>query len=157
MIQENAYEKKAQDFLQKTDTVMIVAWVKYDKHFDDDKDKRDIYQITLKRGARLWSFAFGQSVVASGKYILAETGERVREHRGRSHNANKYYEEPGAYAVLAAITKYDVGTLKNFCDEFGYDVDSKKAEKTYGAVCQEWQNVQKLWTDAEIEALQEIR
>lgn len=63
---------------------------------------------------------------------------------------------PTPYAVLACLQKYEVGSFENFCDEFGYNVDSRKAEKTYNAVAKEWQEVQKLWSDGEIALLQEI-
>lgn len=64
---------------------------------------------------------------------------------------------PSAYAVLTCLQKYDPGTFENFCSEFGYDTDSRKAVSTYKAVCKEWQNINKLFLDSEIEQLQEIQ
>jgi hypothetical protein len=43
----NEYEKKANEFLEKTNTTLKVEFLKYDYHFVDDKDKRDIYKITM--------------------------------------------------------------------------------------------------------------
>lgn len=63
---------------------------------------------------------------------------------------------PSAYDVLAGITKYDPGTFENFCSVYGYDVDSRKAYKTYKSVMREWKNVEKLFTQDEIELLTEI-
>jgi hypothetical protein len=63
---------------------------------------------------------------------------------------------PTAYDVLASITKYDVGTFDNFCSEFGYDADSRKAYKTYKAVMEEWKNIELLFTPDQLEQLQEI-
>lgn len=63
---------------------------------------------------------------------------------------------PTAYSILACLTKYDVGSFEDFCSEFGYDEDSKSAEKIYRAVCDEYTNVCKIWSDDEIETLQEI-
>lgn len=65
--------------------------------------------------------------------------------------------EPTAYDVLTCLTKYDPGTFENFCSDFGYDSDSRKAYKTYKAVKREWSNVEILWTDEELEQLQEIQ
>ena len=65
-------------------------------------------------------------------------------------------EEPSLYDVLACLTTYDPGTFKDFCSEFGYDTDSRKAEKIYNAVEGEWLKVQSLFNDDELEILREI-
>jgi hypothetical protein len=64
---------------------------------------------------------------------------------------------PSAYDVLTCLTKCDPGTFENFCSDFGYDTDSRKAERTYKAVCDEWEQVSKLFNEQEIELLQEIQ
>ena len=43
------YEKQANNFLTKTNTVLKIEFLRYDYHFQDDKEKRDIYKITIKR------------------------------------------------------------------------------------------------------------
>ena len=65
--------------------------------------------------------------------------------------------EPSAYDVLAGITKSDPINFANFCAEYGYDFDSIKAEKIFVAVKEEWGEVQKLFSDEEIELLWEIQ
>ena len=37
------YEIQAQNFLDDTGTTMQVEFIKYGKHFDNDKENRDIY------------------------------------------------------------------------------------------------------------------
>lgn len=164
----NEYEQQGIDFLAKTNTDFKAEFVKHDLHFDGDTDKRDIYKITLRRGSRKVVFNFGQSINNSGRFVLGyknrfkfnvmptwatvPSGYQLREVI-----KNPDFAEPTPYSVLACLTKYDVGSLEDFCGEFGYDVDSKKAEKIYKAVCEEWANVQIMWTDAEIEQLQEIQ
>ncbi len=173
------YEQQAQEFLQKTNTTFEAKFLKNDFHFDGDKEKRDIYEITLSRGDRKMVFNFGQSIVKSGFYAKTNRGHRADldrallnspKHKQHLEASIKMFagwgrikgdeihrpEAPTAYDVLACLTKYDVGTLENFCGEFGYDLDSKKAEKTYSAVKKEFADVQRLWTDSEIELLQEI-
>lgn len=61
-----------------------------------------------------------------------------------------------AYDVLACITKSDPGTFDDFCSEFGYDTDSRKAEQVYYAVVKEWRNVERFFTTDELTELQEI-
>jgi len=65
--------------------------------------------------------------------------------------------EPKAYDVLAGLTSNEVGTFEDFCDNFGYDEDSIKAEKTYKAVLNEWENIKMLYSDEEINQLAEIQ
>lgn len=127
----NTYEKQATDFLEKTGVTMSVEFKENGKHFEDDKDNRDIYTVKFKRGRRSFRVIFGQSIANSGT-------------------------PPTAYDVLACLQKYEVGTFEDFCGEFGYDTDSKRSEKVYKAVVKEFDNVCKIWSDAEIEQLQEI-
>lgn len=177
------YEQQAIDFLQSTNTQFSATFLKNGKHFDDDKEDRDIYQITLKRGSRSYSFEFGQSIANSGFYYQYKSNKRQfpldRKYLDKDYFKGKslgligtikmkdgvftpsldtihYPIAPTAYDVLACLTKYDPNTFEDFCSEFGYDTDSKKAEKTYNAVVKEWQMVCALFTDAEIEQLQEI-
>lgn len=248
------YEQQAVGFLAKTNTHFIVKFVKHDKHFDDDDEKRNIYKITLKRGENKYIFNFGQSISESCKeievkksetldsievfaglsskysgivsvkfklfkkdefnindekllelvqnmekqyftqvdnknkalYKRFENGEISRNYlnsklvgaklqngafyqciqnaikRELSETITKYIESdskipPTAYDVLACLTKSDPGTLEDFCNEYGYDLDSKKAEKTYKAVKDEYNNVCMLFSDEEMAELSEIQ
>lgn len=65
-------------------------------------------------------------------------------------------KEPRAYDVLASITKSNPGAYESFCSDFGYNIDSRKAEKTWKLVKREWEKVSAFFTEAEIEELQEI-
>jgi hypothetical protein len=174
------YEQQAIDFLQSTGTEFLCEFLKYGKHFQDDKESRDIYKITLKRGKRSYSFNFGQSIAKSKRFqdklnkrIYTQSGGNLGDHNYRFLYPEKFpknvYEEkygdfkviqgeaPNAYDVLACITKNDPYTFENFCSEFGYDTDSRKAKKVYKAVLNEWQNISMLFSDSEIEKLQEIQ
>ena len=64
--------------------------------------------------------------------------------------------EVTAYDVLACIEKNEVGTFEEFCGDFGYDTDSRKAEKTWRAVQAESRKVRKFFTAEELEEAQAI-
>lgn len=64
---------------------------------------------------------------------------------------------PTAYDLLTAIVKSDPGTFHDFCQDFGYDEDSRKAEQVYHNVVREWDKVQKFFTADELAAVQEIQ
>ena len=130
---KNDYQKQADDFLKETGTTFKAKFYKHDKYFADDKERRDIYKITLRReNFGSYTFTFGQSIVDSQKSIA-----------------------PTAYDVLSVIQKCDVGSFENFCGDFSCEIDSRKAEKTYKAVQKEYENIDRLFSDV-IEQLQEI-
>jgi hypothetical protein len=130
---DSKYNEQAQAFLDKTNTKCTINYIGYGPHFDDDKESRNIYRVTLKRANRSYSFKFGDSIKNSSDGI-----------------------EPTEYDVLSCLTKYDVGTFQDFCVEFGYDPDSRKALKTYNAVCREFKGVCRIWNAEEREQLAEI-
>lgn len=125
------YQQQAIDFLNATNTSFKATFKKYDRYFPDDKERRDIYRITLKNDLHRYSFLFGQSIANQG-------------------------QAPTPYDVLACLTKYNPYSFEDFCAYFGYDYDSQ-AEKIYNAVCKEWDNINKLFTSEQIEQLQEIQ
>ena len=84
-----------------------------------------------KRVYKKYTFKFGQSIAETGK-------------------------EPTSYEVLASLTKYDPDTFGDFCSSYGYDPDSRKDEKIYKAVVKEWENISDLFSEEEINKLQEI-
>ncbi len=167
------YQEQAEKFLKDTETKFSVKFIKYDVYFENDKDSRDIYEITLQRGERKFVFKFGQSINASGRFWKygnnqkgvsngflpknCKTYHKPHDIDGyASWDKNPNYAEPKPYDVLACLTKHEVGSFEDFCSDFDYVTDSRTAEKTYKAVLNEWNNVKMLYTDKEIEALQEI-
>lgn len=64
---------------------------------------------------------------------------------------------PNAYDVITCFQKSDPGTFKDFCLEYGYDDDSRKAEEVWRACCAEWDKVRRFFTPEEVEQLQEIQ
>lgn len=127
----SSYEQQAIDFLNSTNTKFKAVYLKHDYHFADDKQRRDIYKITLSRNGKRYSFNFGQSIAGAD-------------------------EIPTAYDVLSCLQKYDIGSFEDFCGEFGYDTDSRKAEKIYKAVCKEYESLCRLYSDEELQLMAEI-
>jgi len=128
------YNQQAIDFLNATSTGFTATFKEHDYYFTDDLHTRDIYICVLKNKLHRYRFTFGQSLKDS-------------------NNGNT---PPTAYDVLASLTKYEVGDFGDFCSAYGYDIDSRKAYKTYKAVLKEWKNVDRLFSSEQIELLQEI-
>ena len=128
---ETDYQIQANDFATKHGVKMVVLDTEYGKHFDDDRDNRYIFKIKLSRNGKSYTFKFGQSIVGGDK-------------------------EPTFYDIFTCLQKHDVGSFEDFCGEFGYDTDSRKAERSYNAVCKEYKGVERLFGDV-IEEMQEIQ
>lgn len=132
------YEQQAIDFLMNTDTTMKITRV--GKRTDGgcvNKGSHHDYNITLTRNNKSWTFFFCDSVYNKQEKIL-----------------------PSAYDILACLQKYEVETdLIEFCNEFGYDLTSKKeidkARRIHKAVLKEYENVMRLFEDV-ISELSEI-
>jgi hypothetical protein len=128
---KNEYDLQAENFAKKNNVKFdIIGKPKYKKHFTGDKEQRYVFTCRLRRNGKQYTFLFGQSIAAGAK-------------------------EPRLYDVLACLQKYDVGSFEDFCGEFGYNDDSRTAERIYKAVCKEYDGVNRLFSDC-IEELQEI-
>jgi hypothetical protein len=160
--EKSDYDIRAEDFLKKTGTEFSFKFLKHDHFFNDDKEnkeKRDIYEITLKRGERSYSFSFGQSITCSGRWFVWRNGKEVFSSEkkpsiyGVRIERNKEFAEPSAYDVLTCLKKHDVGSFEDFCGDFGYNLDSIRANKTYLAVKKEFEELQRLFYDKELDEM----
>ena len=126
------YEQQAKETCQKYGITMKVGEPVYDYPIWDEKYRHCIFPVTLRKDGKSMKIQFANSINAGGK-------------------------APTEYDVLTCITKSDPGSFEDFCGEFGYDTDSRKAEKTYKAVKSEWEAVKRVFGEGEcLEALQEI-
>ena len=132
----NNYDQQAADFLKKTGTIFKAEYLENDYYFPGDSHQRDIYKILLKRGKKRYTFRFGDSIKNSLSYPKLP---------------------PSPYSILTALTKYDPGEFDDFCGEFGYNEDSRNAEKIYKDVKKKWQNIERLFSENEIEMLRGIQ
>ena len=129
---KNDYVRDANRFAVKHGIQLsFVGEPEYKKHFSDDDKHRWVFKCKLSRCGKQYTFAFGQSIAEGA-------------------------EEPTMYDILTCLQKYDVGTFEDFCGDFGYDTDSRRAEKIYTAVCKEYEAVDRLFHDI-IDELQEIQ
>lgn len=95
-----------------------------------ERHNRCIFKMRLSRGRKSYTFDFGQSLAAGS-------------------------QTPTMYDVLTCLQKYDVGTFEEFCHAYGYDDDSRTAERTYKGCVKEYAAVERLFGDV-LDELQEI-
>ncbi len=132
----NEYDKQAAYFLTNNGIKLTFKYIGKTRHFADDVKPRDTYNVTFSRDGKQFSVRFGDSIQNTD----SDNEKSIR-----------------AYDVLASLQKYDVGSFEDFCGDFGYDTDSRTAERIYKAVCKEWEKVSRFFTSDEIEQLQEIQ
>ena len=110
----NEYEKQALDFLEKTNTIFKADFLKFDYHFDDDKQKRNIFKITLTRNNEVFSFNFGSSVHDSCKEVKQAkilSSEKTSIYYGFQYTASDNHKSvyfshsiKTTYPILLAIS-----------------------------------------------------
>lgn len=92
----------------------------------------------------------------AGQLVFRKYDTKLVDDGRGGLKAVKDMRDVTAYDVLTCITKSDPGTFEDFCGEFGYDSDSKRAEQTYFAVQKEWAKVRRFFTPEELAEIQEI-
>lgn len=131
------YELQAIDFLNENNLSLTITFECKGFHFPDDKEKRNIYNFELKNN---------------------ETGKSYTGRFGDSINNTEKHKKPSQYDVLSCLTSSDPGSFEDFCMNYGYDEDSRKAESIYFAVQKEFSGICKVLNHSEelLQQLQEI-
>ena len=124
------YTEQAERFAKKVGLKMKVLGYKWQCPDWDPDYRHAKFLIRFERGGKRWTVDFYQS---------------------RSEGAN----EPSIYDVLSCVQKCDPGNFEQFCWEYGYNSDSRKAEKLYESVVDEYENVVRMFGDV-IDELCEI-
>lgn len=125
------YEQQALDFAKKHGVTLVSYTPEFKKHFPDDITPRWVFPMLISRNGKDYKFKFGQSIASGAK-------------------------EPTMYDVLSCLEKYAHPTFEDFCSEYGYDTDSRTAERTYKAVQREYKGVERLFSDI-MDELREIQ
>ena len=92
-----------------------------------------------------------------GKYYSWKTSDRgINALKQRHGRASGITQKPTAYSVFSCLTTSEPGMFEEFCSDYGYDTDSRRAEETWRAVMDEWIKVRRFFTANELIKLQEI-
>lgn len=167
----NEYVKQATEFLQKAHAEIKIEYVglAINKEWKE-KEKRCLYEITLTspRGSMVFNFwdsirnteiktmtleAYAEKQYWASFSVLTQA-EKMKANKELA--AKKKAAVPSVYDVLACLTKCDPCTFEDFCSDYGYDEDSRTAERIYFAVQKEYTQLAKLFTPEQMEELAEI-
>lgn len=170
------YEARAAQWLKDHGITYGVTKLGEERGFNDEKPKpgrgllwHDTYSAVFRRTttgnghqpARIETLEIPKFYQSAARSRAALTrahcicGRVVVHDRDCPRSAVKV-QAPRAYDLLACLTKYDPGTFSDFCSDFGYDEDSRSAERTYFAVQEEWTRVRRFFTADELEELHEV-
>ena len=165
------YTKQAEKFLQDANATMKIEFQgRAINTMWKEKQPRNLYAVTITTPRGSYTFDFWDSL--HNTETMQMTNEQyARKHLRRRWEDMNYYEQvkaqkelakkqkearPDCYDVLACLTKYDPGTFEDFCAEYGYDEDSRTAERIYIAVQNEFANLKRIFDPEQLEAMQEI-
>jgi len=172
------YEKQAEDFLSRHSLTFAAVLVGSDcpKFCEDaakgkDMDKTSVYPrkshihgkhyrctiLRRKASASAVVFDFWNSYADEEFNALGDKHYRNGETPFKFGLKGKAaMKTPTAYDLLACVEKSDPGTFDDFCGNFVYDSDSRKAFDVYLAVQEEYRKITRFLTPEEIEEMQEI-
>lgn len=75
----------------------------------------------------------------------------------KENNFRGFAKRPSAYDILCCLHDDGIDTYGDFCANYGYDEDSRKAYSTYEAVQDQKENMQRIFSADELFALSFIR
>lgn len=168
----NTYEANAKDFLAKANATCKIIFGGVARHENwKEKEKRNWYDVTITTAKGKMTFVFWASIhnteislMTLEKYAEKKMKCRLKNlsYLGKVKLNNQLKAEkekavPNVYDVLACLEKYEVGTFEDFCSDFGYDEDSRTAERIYFAVQKEYNELSRIFTEEQIEELREIQ
>lgn len=173
------YKQQAIDFLKKTGTRMYIEHVGCHPCADwEDNEPRDHYAVTLykyKPGSicdklpfdktnekpfavmREYKFTFKDSLANTAARQKRRVYDNTVRATGMGFGAKPgKWSKPSPYDILACLTSYDPGLFEDFCSDYGYEKDSRKAYKVYESVRDEYLHLARLFSDSELKLLGEI-
>ena len=135
----NEYVKQAKDFLKSCNATMKITKIGYEANKNwDENIYHNTYRATIKTPMGSMWVKFWDSVYNTERGI-----------------------EPNEYDILTCLEKYDVGTIDDFVQEFGYEVnewaDVKRIQNIYNTVKCQYKSLCRCFTEEQIEAMQEIQ
>lgn len=168
----NEYVKQAKDFLNNANAKCEIVYGGISRNETwKETAKRNWYDVTITTSRGKMSYVFWDSInnteisqMTLEKYVEKKLKRRYsyfsydeRKKAERELKKLKAEAVPNEYDVLACLEKYDVGTFEDFCSEFGYDEDSRTAERIYIAVIKEYKDLTRIFTEEQMEELSEIQ
>jgi hypothetical protein len=181
---KSEYDIQAEKFVKDTNIEIVKTYTGHRRYFNEDKSRRGCWNVTVKRDKSSFSFAFGQSIMDSYKFAgdrfmhgescfprwrSLKQGDfkwnqvndsLTAEIDDQMHRCVRFSKTPPSdYDLLAcvAMDSYCGDTFEDWCGDFGYDTDSRKALDLFLKCQKTSADITRFFTTAELEQLQEIQ
>ena len=137
------YDAQAGEFMRKWGVKIHRHFVGKMRYFPGDREPRNVWEITLERGGRSYSFRFGDSLTNTQKFPR---------------------HEPSDYSILACASAdscFDCGDVWEMGDEYGYDAprdlrEFDKLHRIWVTSNEHGRKLRELFADC-LEELQEVQ
>lgn len=133
------YNAQAINFLLETETTCEIEFTGLSKP-SWGKTRVNSYRVTLKNKKHEYTFDFYDSI------------KNTEDNKKATYNF---------YSVIACMDLNYSSNFDDFCSEFGYTFNNEreyiKAKQTYFAIVEQDENLRKLFSEEQLEKLQEIR
>lgn len=171
----NQCNQEALEFLNSCPAELSIVHIgKAVNHLWNEKEPRDMYSFVLKTQRGSMNGTFWDSLhntrfrsMTVKQYCAKRKGIPLSDltYQEQVRVIKEFDEEvkvskPNAYAILACLEKYDVGSMDDFMHEFGYEIRSAKDManfiQTYNAVVKEYNDLCRIFTPKQMMKLREI-
>lgn len=153
---KSEYDIQAETFLRK-------CGITFETHYLGHYPAK--WDLKGGRGRAHWAITLSRSqkkplTLTFGAPLVNSYQDSQRKNPGQIGTPLDYARQkkvsPSPYSVLACVTKCDPGTFANFCADYGYSTDSRKAFEMYLETQKEWGDIERFFSPEEQEKLAEI-
>ena len=144
------YVNQAKKFLEDCNATMEFMYLgtEINKNWNETRE-RDTYMVNIRTPLGNMQVKFYDSI------------NNTLKNKERHLSGLKKKIQITEYDVLSCLQKYDVGDIKDFMLEFGYEIKErgyfKRLQNIYNAVVNEYEDVCRCFTKKQIERMQEIQ
>ena len=139
---DSDYQRDADTLCARLGVRVVVRYLGYFRHFDSDKECRDVYEFTIERDgkATVGPWRFGQSLM----YSVADRP-----------NVPKF--TPTAYDVLSCMPWYEPESFEDWASEMGFEKfsDYPKARVAHDETMNQYKGLRQMFTEDERRELSE--
>lgn len=120
-----------------------ISFVRFGYYFQDDRDMRNVYSLTIKRNGKSASFTFGDSVANS-----------IINGRNTTEKKPKDYEI--IYALVQDYYSFENALdLNDFMYSYGYE-DKKVAQKILNRLKKDYDKLNRIFTSEEMQMIARV-
>lgn len=152
-VEQEFLETKANELHKRLADNISRDNAKWYKQFEDGKISRNLRDSKIF-GSNIPEGMFIQCVQRAIKRTIntLKTEKEISKTKALPQS-----QMPSMYDIITGLTWYDPETFEDFCANYGYDEDSRFAEKTYKAVKKEWNQLKLMFNEDELETLSYIQ